>query len=99
MARGNRTIYLTTEREDPDFGNKTEKCLNTSTQSQKMRFAFLSVFLITFVFITGLVIGLFTRTGISSNSNVNHHANGDHDKKLETLLKLLDREELGRNVR
>ena len=99
MAKGNRTIYQTTEREDPDFGNKTEKCLNTSTPSQKMRFAFLSAFLITFVFIIGLVIGLFIRNGISSDSDVNHHANRDHNGKLETLLKLLDKEELERNVR
>ena len=96
MARGNHTIYLPTEREDPDFGSKTEKCLNTSTSSQKMRFAFLSAFLITFVFIIGLVIGLFTRTGISSDSDINHRASGDYNKKLETLLKLLDNEELGR---
>jgi hypothetical protein len=101
MAKGNRTIYLSAEREDSDFNSETEKCLKltTSKPSRKVRCVLISAFLVIFAFIVGFVIGLFTRNELWTNNAVNHRGNGDHNKNLQTLLNHLDTEELRRNSR
>jgi hypothetical protein len=95
----NNGINLSSEENDLNFNSDTEKCLNTSTPSGKLRFIILCACLTILAFAVGLVIGFFTKNETCANNEtvVNHRR--DHTTNRQTFLNVLNKEEIRRNIR